>query len=170
MGGGLLAKASIHATLQLAPDQGVEVEVGIAEAPQGSFRAAQGSIAWVWTLDRAVGSASAAVTRTEFSAGIETFRAARRDGTSRAITTDVLKVSRFGSPHLYLSGQARSAIAGDAGGYSAGFFGVGWYQPLHTRWYASAELLAGAAGGGGVETSGGVLLQPMVAVGYRLRG
>jgi hypothetical protein len=168
VGGGLLAKASLRSTLRLSAANAVQLEAGYVDAPQGKFRATQGSLAWVWTVDGPGGEASVPVVRMEFAGGIESEDALRRDGQSHRITVDVLKISRFVSSEVYLSGQAQSAVSGGAGGYSAGLFGVGWEQPLFdSRWLASAEILAGAGGGGGV-ASGGGQAQALASVGYRI--
>ena len=60
----------------------------------------------------------------------------------------------------YFSGQAYSALAGAAGGYSIGLVGTGWASGAEAdTWRAGAELLVGGAGGGGVkQASGGLLL------------
>ena len=169
VGGGLLTKAALYAALQLTPEFAVVIERGIAEAPHGRFKADLTAVSLRWTLDSAgPGAAPVPATRTEFGAGIESYRAARRDGTSRALQADVLKINRFVSPAVYLTGQVHSAIAGGAGGYSAGYFGIGWQHVLGPRWHVGGEMLAGAAGGGGVDTGGGLLLQPMAYLGYRI--
>ncbi len=168
VGGGLLAKASVLTTLRIASDQSVLLEAGFVDAPQGRFRAPQGSIAWAWTLDGPGRSAPPLPTRMEFAAGIEAVDVAMRDARTHRITADLLKISRFVSPNAYLSGEVQSAVSGGAGGYSAGFFGVGWKQPVFdSAWHASAELMAGAGGGGGV-TSGGGLAQAMIFAGCQL--
>ena len=46
---------------------------------------------------------------------------------------------------------------------------MGWQAPLVSRWRAGAELLAGAAGGGGVDVRGGRIVQPMAHLGYEVR-
>jgi hypothetical protein len=104
--------------------------------------------------------------RTDFSAGVESYDAARNDGTTRSLTTDVLKVDRFIAPNVYLTGQVHSAVSGGAGGYTSAFVGGGWLQPLGRRWHVAGELLAGAAGGGGVD-SGGAVLQASVYGGFQ---
>jgi hypothetical protein len=111
----------------------------------------------VWALD---GPGSAGVparpVRTEFGTGVERFDAARRSGESRAMSLAVLRIDRFVTPNLYLSGQAHTAFAGDAGGYASVLLGAGWSQPLSRRWQLGGELLGGAAGGGGVDSRGAV--------------
>jgi hypothetical protein len=167
VGGGLLLKGALYGTLQLSPDLGLTLEAGVAHAPQGSFRAAQASAALNWTFDAPGGNGSLArAVRTEWVGGIERYNAQRQDGTSRSLQSVSLRVNRFISPQVYLSGQARSALGGDAGGYSVGLVGIGIQAPLGARWHAGAEVLVGAAGGGGVDTGGGAVAQPMAYLGF----
>lgn len=68
---------------------------------------------------------------------------------------------------LYLTGQALSALGGGAGGYSVGLFGIGWESPaVLAKLRFGVEMLAGAAGGGGVDSSGGGIMQPMANASY----
>jgi hypothetical protein len=167
-GGGLLAKASLYSVLRLSDELAISLEGGLTSAPRGDFRAGQVAAGLVWTLDGPrTGRAPALPVRTEFSAGVERYDAARRDGTTRAITTDVLKVDRFVTANIYLSGQVHSGVAGNAGGFTSAFIGAGWWQPLGPRWQVAGELLGGAAGGGGVDSRGAVA-QAMLYAGYQL--
>ena len=95
----------------------------------------------------------------EFGAGVERYRAARKDGRTEPLEAVVLQVNRFVAPNLYVTGQAHSAFAGGAGAYSVGLFGVGAQLPVTQRLRLGVEALAGAAGGGGVDTQGGAVLQ-----------
>ena len=92
------------------------------------------------------------------------YKAARKDGTQRNLDAVTLKINRFVADNVYLTGQAHSALSGGAGGYTVGLFGLGLQMPVGTGWRIGAEALAGAAGGGGVDTRGGALLQPMAYV------
>ena len=58
---------------------------------------------------------------------------------------------------------SRTIACSGAGAYSVGLFGLGtqWEVARHVR--VGAEMLAGAAGGGGVDTQGGAIVQ---GVGY----
>ena len=81
-----------------------------------------------------------------------------------------LKFRRSIGEHLYLSGQAPSAITGGAGAYSVGLIELGAtlrFAP-YTLWSAGAEAMVGAAGGGGVASRGGAIAEPMVWVGRDL--
>lgn len=167
-GGGLLAKASLYSVVRLSDEFGLALEGGVTSAPRGAFRAAHVAAGLVWALDGpGTGGAPARPVRTDFSGGVERFDAARHDGTTRPITTDVLKVDRFVGPHLYLTGQVHSGVAGGAGGFTSAFIGAGWWQPFGPRWHLAGELLGGAAGGGGVDSRGAVA-QTMFYAGYQL--
>lgn len=173
-GGGLLAKASVYGAVRLTRDLAATVEVGVARAPQGEFKAVLGSASLMWIFDD-VGNvfSPSRTSRMEFSSGVERFKAARQDGSVRPLSAVVLKASRFLDQNLYVTGQAHSAFDGQAGGYSAGLFGVGWQQAMGTKetgptWHVGLEALAGAGGGGGVDVRGGALLQPNAYVGFDL--
>jgi hypothetical protein len=165
-GGGLLGKASVGASLRVTDTLGLGVEAGAARALRhGDFTAATGAVSLDWRLDAPQRSGfqfealDAEPTRMEFVAGAERYRAGRKDGSERPLAAVVLAVNRFVAPHLYLSGQAHSAFAGGAGAYSVGLFGVGTQWSLAPALRVGAEALGGAAGGGGVDTQGGALVQ-----------
>ncbi len=167
-GGGLLAKAGVYGIGRLTSDLGFSLEAGAARAPNGNFRAVYGSAALVWALDGPGNTGQAArPARTDFSAGAQRYEAPRVDGSERALSAVVLKLDRYLTPNFYVSGQVASAAAGQASGYSSALAGAGWYQPLGARFHAGIELLAGAAGGGGVDGRG-ALVQPRAYVGVQL--
>ncbi len=160
-GGGVLLKGSGALTLRLTDTLDVTAEAGLAHAPTGHFTARTASLALDWTLDSAsdysgVGRES---TRMEYVAGVERYDAARRTGGGRPLAAGILSVNRFITPVFYVTGQAHSAFLGGAGAYSVGLFGVGAQVPVLPRVRLGAEALAGAAGGGGVDTQGGALVQ-----------
>ncbi|MGZ5716192.1 MAG: hypothetical protein ACXWIG_18715 [Caldimonas sp.] len=167
-GGGLLAKAALYGVVRVTNELGVALEAGVARAPNGNFRAVQGSAALVWALDNPDSSGAAArAARTDFGAGAMRFDAPRSDGSRRSLSAITLKIDRYLAPAFYVSGEAFGAAAGNASGYSGALVGAGWQQRFGSRWQTGAELLVGAAGGGGV-ASGGVLVQPRVLAGFRM--
>ena len=167
-GGGLLAKAGVYSVVRVSGDLGIALEAGVARAPNGNFRAVQGSAALVWALDSPDGGGAAArPSRTDFSAGAIAHDAPRADGSTRSLRAITLKIDRFLTPGFYVSGEALGAAGGNASGYSGALVGAGWNQRFGPRLHAGAELLAGASGGGGV-ASGGVLLQPRVYAGVQV--
>ena len=60
--------------------------------------------------------------------------------------------------HLYLTGQASTAIMGDAGGFQIGLLGIGYQHDFTENFSLSIEPLIGTGGGAGVDTQGGLLL------------
>jgi hypothetical protein len=169
VGGGLLLKGAAYGIVRLTRDMGLTLEGGYTRAPQGKFRALHATAALNLILDDPYDtSAPARTTRSEWVGGVSRYRAARKDGTVRDLDAVTMKVNRFVSNNFYLTGQAHSAFAGGAGGYSVGFFGVGTQWPVFARTRVGAEFLAGAAGGGGVETRGGALMQPMAYVDFEV--
>ncbi|HOM13745.1 MAG TPA: hypothetical protein PLB41_10550, partial [Rubrivivax sp.] len=167
-GGGLLGKVALDLSVPLSRDVGLGLEAGWASAPQGDFGAPFGSLALRWALDPLPGVAAVTV-RQEWSAGAEIFfDAARKDGSTRDLQSVSFKYSRFVGDTMYLSGQVQSAYQGGAGAFSVGLFGIGGLWRSGQGLLAGAELLAGAAGGGGVDTGSGAVVKPMVFAGWEL--
>ena len=79
-----------------------------------------------------------------------------------------VKLDWFLSDKLYVSGQALAAYAGQAGGYAAGMFGLGYVQPLGLGFNGVAEVDIGAGAGGAINTGGGAIIQPMAGLSYQL--
>ncbi len=172
-GGGMLAR--LTATTEWRPGRGwtVGAELGRVHGTNGTLRADHAQL-WVG-LDLEPGLAGAlgddaALVQTEWSAAIQHHaRSIRKDGTRRALDTIGLKLNRYVGRHLYLSGQAHSAFGGGgAGAYSIGLVGLGWASDTQARRRIGAELLVGAAGGGGVETGGGAIVQGLVWAGGKI--
>ena len=165
-GGGVLLKTSAGMTLKLTDTLGIGAELGLVDAPNGHYKAETAAVSLNWALDvpqRDLGdwfnTRPGVPTRMEFGSGVERYRAARKDGHTEALEAVVLQVNRFIAPNVYLTGQAHSAFAGGAGAYSVGLFGVGAQLPVASRVRLGLEALGGAAGGGGVDTQGGAVLQ-----------
>jgi hypothetical protein len=89
----------------------------------------------------------------------------RTDSSRRGLDTIGLKLERYLGPNLYVTGQAHSAFAGRAGAFSVGLVGAGLSTAATLPWRVGAEVLVGAAGGGGVQTGGGALLQAVAWAG-----
>ena len=70
-----------------------------------------------------------------------------------------------GANELILS--ADGAVSGGAG-YAIRMLGLGWQQPISDRWVISLEGRVGAAGGGGVIVTGGVIGSVAVEAEYAL--
>jgi hypothetical protein len=166
-GGGLLVKADLGAALRVTDTLGVGLEAGLVHAPQGHFDARTASVTLNWILDPVHGAPRESTTM-EWVAGVEHYDAARKDGTTRPLDAVVLSIERFVTPWLYLTGQAHSAFAGGAGAYSVGVIGGGAQVPLSQRVRLGAEVVGGAAGGGGVDTGNGEIVQARGYVDFSL--
>ncbi|HEY8100531.1 MAG TPA: hypothetical protein VIF82_07225 [Burkholderiaceae bacterium] len=171
VGGGVLVKAGVYATANLTRNFHISVEGGVADSPQGNFRATYETLGLHWNLDHPYSAgAPSKLVANEWVAGTQHYiKAARKDGTVQNMDVFTLKLNRYVTESLYLTGQAHSAYAGQAGGYSVGLIGAGYRTSRsYSGWYAGAELLAGAAGGGSVDTSGGIVVQPLMYAGVGL--
>ena len=167
-GGGLLVKGGVYGIVRLGNDFGLSLEGGYSIAPDGNFRAAQASIGVVWALDGPTTSGPAArPARTDFSFGGERYDAPRIDGSERALGMVALKLDRYLTPNFYITGKVLSATSGGASGYTSALVGAGWMQPLGSGVHVGAEMLAGAAGGGGV-AGDGALVEPRLFLGVQI--
>lgn len=171
-GGGALVKAAGYGSVATSEFTHLALEGGYAWAPNGTFRAPYVSADLVWDLDHPYSqSESATVAENEWVFGTTHFLgAARKDGTRSNLDAAVIRLNRYLTDSAYLTGQAYSAYRGNAGAYSAGLVGAGYRASLsgNHNVYVGAELLAGAAGGGGIDTSGGAIIQPVAYAGMRI--
>jgi hypothetical protein len=171
-GGGVITKLVGTLQWRFAPGWTIGADVGEVWAANGPLRARQAGV-WIATaLEPEVdGAADRGAVRTEWVGVLQHHaRIERRDGTRGSLETIGLKLNRYVGEHVYLSGQAHSAYAGGAGAYSVGLVGVGIATAGDSRWRGGAELLVGAAGGGGVVTAGGALAQAMLWAGWSPTG
>lgn len=168
-GGGALGKAMLTLSAPIAPQWSAGLEAGLLRSGDSAMRATLVQAWLALDLEPARGPDDplrrGTLARTEWAAALQhNLRVQREDGSREPLDTVGLKLNRYLNDHVYLSGQAHSAFAGGAGAYSIGLVGVGAATaPAAQGWGAGAELLVGAAGGGGVATAGGALVQ---AVGW----
>ena len=168
-GGGLIGKVSASTEWSPIPGWTLGAEYG---AVRGRH-ALRGRLAQVWVgvdLEPGLegrGNPVGRLVRTEWIGALQHHtRELRNDGTRRSLDTVGLKLSRYFGEYFYLSGQAHSAFAGGAGAYSVGLVGAGLATSARSPWRAGAELLVGAAGGGGVQTAGGGIAQGLLWAGW----
>ena len=64
----------------------------------------------------------------------------------------------FFDDDTYFLGEAQTVMWGDAGGYAIGLIGLGQNYDLMGNWSIAFEGKFGAAGGGGVQTHGGLVI------------
>lgn len=165
-GGGPVVKASLAAGAAVG-DWSITVQSGRARALDGRFASRFTQL----TAEAAFGAASHPVRDTTIGFTVQSWpRAARKAGGEPPITAIGFKLRRdIGTP-LYVAAQAHGAATGGAGAFSVGLVGGGlqWRPPAAPLWRVGAELMAGAAGGGGIANGGGALAQAMVWAGRDL--
>ena len=84
----------------------------------------------------------------------------RKNPNTKPVNVDLasLKLDAFVNSWLFVTGHALGAATGGAGGYAVGLVGPG----VQFSRYIGAELLFGAAGGGGLAVGSGKIVQPML--------
>ncbi len=169
-GGGFLGKLTATTAWRFTPGWTLGAELGGAASATGSFRAYQGQIWLAADLEPDPDARSAGAgdrVRSEWVGALLHYDdAARVNGGSGSLDLIGLKLNRYMNDNLYLSGQAYSAFAGGAGGFSVGLVGAGLAASPAESVRVGAELLVGAAGGGGVQTAGGAVLQGQAWAGW----
>lgn len=169
-GGGTLGKAAGVLRWEIGPDAFVSMEAGAVRSGSGAYQAHYAQWQLGWQLDHPGRTTPARIVGLEWSTSLQhVMRAQRKDGRQLDLNTVGIKLKRQLGAQFYLTGQAHSAFSGQAGAYSLGLAGAGWQTELGSpQWRLGAELLAGAAGGGGVATEGGAVAQGMVMLGRRM--
>ncbi|WP_347174599.1 hypothetical protein [Polaribacter uvawellassae] len=81
-----------------------------------------------------------------------------------------LKVKYDINQRIYFAGEASFAYLGKSGGYAHGIFGLGVKSNkfINNRFSLFAEMAAGVAGGGRVDSGEGVLLRPTAGINYHI--
>jgi hypothetical protein len=167
MGGGAFAKATATASFSPVPGWTLGADLGRAIGHPLRARSTQIWLATDLEPTSPANTAARPTVRTEWVTSLQHHsRVARADGSTRSLDTIGLELNRYLGRHLYLSGQAHSALAGGAGGYSIGLLGLGLATADDTPWRLGGELLAGAAGGGGVRSGGGAVGQARLWAGW----
>ena len=97
----------------------------------------------------------------------------RNGHTDQAVHNLGAQLDYFVSPaedatQWFVTGQGMAAYKGQAGAFMSGLLGMGVHRALTGAWFAEAQALVGAAGGGGLVTGGGLVGQYDVGLGYRL--
>ncbi|MFT6450978.1 MAG: hypothetical protein ACJA06_000458 [Halocynthiibacter sp.] len=173
-GGGIVVSAGGGFAVPLG--RAFELEFGATgiAAVEGGFAAVspflRGSFAFGGTRGRAPSKPSR---KWQISTGLTAqipHTGYRKAGKSDAIMPVLIEtnIDIFLTERLYFMGSAQTVMLGDAGGYAVGLMGAGYELPLSRNWYLSGELHVGAAGGGGVQTLGGLMAGGRLELDYAL--
>ncbi len=79
-----------------------------------------------------------------------------------------LQINFFLNKYIYGTGQTSFANFGDAGAYAEGIVGLGVQSNpfFNNKITAFAQVLGGAAGGGGISTGEGLIVKPSIGINY----
>ncbi|HEY6355608.1 MAG TPA: hypothetical protein VIY30_14055, partial [Burkholderiaceae bacterium] len=168
--GGAIGKIAIGASVDWGRGWRSGIEVGEVRGLGSTLRAHTGQVWLAMDLDPPSDApGSGTISRNEWSATLQhELHAQRTDGSAASLDTVGIKLDRFVDNHVYLSAQAYSAYAGGAGAYSMGLIGAGLATAPASMFRFGAELLLGAAGGGGVATGSGAIAQSMAWAGWSI--
>jgi hypothetical protein len=183
--GGLLAAADVGLQWEVAPQWQVDVAAGYFAAPEGSLRAKTLTL----RVAHAFGGAPAgtavsanhgggALSSVDFTPRALRVRFAEQHyfkGAADWHSLPQVEVGNLGfqfdyfmNPEWYLTGQGLGAYTGKAGAYMTGQLGVGTHRALGRNTFVEVEALAGAAGGGGLRTGGGLVYQLNANLGWQV--
>ncbi|RMH19626.1 MAG: hypothetical protein D6698_05415, partial [Gammaproteobacteria bacterium] len=182
-GGGWLVDARLGFQFSLSSHWFIEAEGGYIDSPEAPFKASSLSTMLGYrfltpTPDRNITNK----THTRYHPvslrirpAIQRYHKAdsqwRKQNPDTPIDVLGLQLDDFIHRNFYLTGQSFAAYSGKAGAYMTGLVGLGWHYPLSPfPLFFEAEGLLGAAGGGGVNVSDGLVYQGNVFLGMPLKG
>jgi hypothetical protein len=171
-GGGTIGH--LDATLQITPTTGwhVAASIGRVAGTASAMRGTRAELSLATDVEPlgmpGTPGRSGPIKRIEWAgAGQQIHAVQRKAGTAESLQTIGLQLNSWLDPNVYLTGQAHSALGGKAGAYSQGLLGAGIATEATGAWgQIGAELLAGAAGGGGVQSLSGAIAQAMLWFGW----
>lgn len=173
-GGGIIGTIGAGVAIPLA--RGFEIEAGAqyTAALEGDFQAVAPFIRASLQFGEKGQGDYGDERRWQLSLGLTSQQANdtyRNPGVNRSASPLLTESSLdlFLTERTYLTGNAQTVVDGDAGGYALGALGLGYQANLTDRWSFAIEGLVGAAGGGGVDTNGGLVGLVKVEADYWLK-
>lgn len=173
-GNGWLVKAGPTLRWKTPWGPSLHLDAGLMGSVTGSFRSSYARLSLGLPLDEGFGrgwglddNSGQVRLQTVYASLMHLPKVRFKNGRKEDVGHLAMVMSRDLGPHLYGVAQAGSAAFGSAGAYSFGLFGLGLQsQPLTQPWAqllgsprVGAELLVGAAGGGGIDIVGGATAQ-----------
>lgn len=179
-GGGFLLDGQLSLQQDLSKNLFVELGAGYAMAPDGDFEAVSlaGKLGYRFGTPDARGKRVSMSKLGGYQSSNFRFRVANQSYLSadpqwrshhadENIDNIGVHLDYFLNDKLYVTGQGVAAYTGNASAYMAGLVGGGVHHKLfNSPFYVDAEVLIGAAGGGGVRVGGGLVWQANAGVGY----
>ena len=167
-GSGLLVYPQIGLEYLLAKQWGVELDVGWLNAPTSRYQAK--------TLNAQINyyfhqKAQASPYHLAARAGNQTYIDPSKENNQSASNINLfsIKFDDYLYDWLYLTGQGAFAYSGNVAGYFSGLLGVGFEKKLKPDSSVSllAEILAGAAGGAGLDLGQGLIVAGNIGANYQ---
>lgn len=180
-GGGALIDPSLGLEVPLGRYLAARLDGGYIWAPNGTFSAANLTAEVLYHLDVAQGSHDPSGCCKEMMTWIQNWRVQvlnqtytapkRYDNTTPSSMANLIavQVDQLITPMFFFTYQAASAYQGElTGGLASGLIGPGVQSPEFwgDHVHVFAELLAGAAGGGGLSLAGGSVIEPVLGAHY----
>ena len=175
VGGGMAWKGLLGVQVTTQRDLQVGLSAGYFTTPGGTFKglvyqAQAGRRFALSTPGLANAGSENAIDFSGWSlrAGWQRLASPQRRGGAKSDPVDLTSVQMTHDLQgaWYFAGQGNFAVAGQGGGFAEGLLGLGWRSPelFVAGLRCLIQCMAGAAGGGGVDTRGGLLLQPMLGM------
>lgn len=171
-GGGVLLNAGIGLQANISRNFFIGLAATYFDAPEGTF---SGPGYTVKTGYRTGGSMTARnyspyrirarFVNDTYVRAAENWRGSNED---ERIDNMGLQFDVFVNSVLYISGQGIAAYQGKAGAYMIGLLGSGIRYPANSLLFINAEIMVGAAGGGGLKTGSGLVWQANGGPGLQL--
>ena len=165
-GAGPILTAAAGLSMPVTRTMDAELSLGATAAPTGSFRAGTVSLGVLRNFSRTrtqgQGVTESGANRWAFSGGISLQQTGSNyfigdSNTARFVVMQESSIDYFLGRNLYVTGNGQTTLHGGTAGYAVGLLGLGYQFDLGSRWALSVEGHVGAAGGGGVNTAGGVV-------------
>ncbi|MCA2011882.1 hypothetical protein LCM17_10330 [Cereibacter sphaeroides] len=170
-GAGAIVTAAIGAAMPVSRNIDVELSLGGIASVDGPYRAATLSLGVTRHFGRDGGTGDGQ--RWAYTGGFQLQDAGAGfylapAGRDSVVAMQESSFDYFLGRRSYVTGSALTTVGGGVAGYALGMVGFGYEIPLNDRWSVSVEGLLGAAGGGGVNTAGGIVGAARVEVDYRV--
>lgn len=172
-GGGLLVGFGGGLAWQITEDADLEFGLTGLIAPDGDMSGASAALRLVRVFGRKAGDLEAWPQNWVISLGLSAqmpsagFYKPGMLGNGTVIMQESSLDMMLGK-HFYLTGNAQTSMDGGVAGYAIGLVGLGWTHQIAPRWDISFEGHVGAAGGGGVNTEGGLIAGPRAEFDFAL--
>ena len=177
-GGGLIYKQNIGLYVRPFNEVSLSAEVGRVGAFDGEFKAntLKLGLQYPFKLLSAGGGVRKASNYDYTSNGLWAIREVhqsylgsstlRKNSSKDPVQLLGVKLDRYLDNDTYITGQALAAYKGESGGYAVGLIGAGQDFNITQDLNLFTEFGVGVAGGGGIDTGGGTIMQPLVGFNY----